>query len=78
MPSPSSQALQNLYNLDTSSPDFGDQLSTLLYGEEYMKCLPDLEDDDVFWLVNFLDRVRLCILCPPRSLLINIPNLGSR
>lgn len=63
MASPSSPVLQKLPNLETSSPDFQAQLFNAFYQEEYVKCVRDLEGDDPTWLVNYLDRVRLCL--PP-------------
>ena len=57
--SPSSPALQELHNLDTSSSNFQDQLCNTLYGKEYMNCVQNLEGDDPTWLVNYLDKVRL-------------------
>jgi len=64
MSSPSSPALQRLHLLDSSSPDFDDQLSNVLYGEEYKRCVPNLEGDDLSWLVDYLDKVRRPIAIP--------------
>jgi len=64
MSSPSSPALQRFHLLDRSSPDFDDQLSNVLYGEEYKRCVPNLEDDDLAWLVDYLDKVRRPIAIP--------------
>ena len=58
MSSPSSPVLQRLDRLDKSSPDFHDQLYSVLYGKEYVQCVPDLQPDDVSWLVDYLDTVR--------------------
>jgi len=80
MSSPSLPALQQLNRLDRSSPDFHDQLSNALYGEEYKKCVeeykkcgeeykkcvPKLQGDDLVWLVEYLDKVR-CRVALPRS-----------
>jgi len=80
--SPGLPALQQLNRLDRSSPDFHDQLSNALYGEEYKKCVekykkcgeeykkcvPELQDDDLVWLVDYLDTV-CCRVALPRSLL---------
>ena len=55
---PSSLALQQLHHLDRSSPDFHDQLCNLFYGKEYSKCIPNLQGDDLVWLVDYLDKVR--------------------
>ena len=58
MPSPSSPALQRLHHLDTSTPGFHDQLSNVLYGQEYRQCVPKLRGDDPVWLVEYLNAVR--------------------
>jgi hypothetical protein len=50
-------ALQTLYRLDTSSPDFEDQLFNVLYGKEYGHCALNLEGDDLIWLIDYLDKV---------------------
>ena len=50
--------LQQLDHLDRSSPDFHDQLSNVLYGEEYQRCAPNLQGDGLVWLVDYLDKVR--------------------
>ena len=55
---PSSLALQQLHRLDISSPDFHDQLCNLFYGREYSECAPNLQGDDLMWLVDYLDMVR--------------------
>ncbi|KAF9645422.1 kinase-like protein [Thelephora ganbajun] len=56
MASPSSPALQQLHHLDTSSPDFHAQLYNILCGQEYVQCVPNLKDDDLIWLVDYLDK----------------------
>lgn len=58
MPPPSLPILQKLHRLDKSSSRFHDQLSNLLYGEEYRQCVPNLQGDDLLWFVDYLDRVR--------------------
>ena len=57
MSSPTSAALQRLHHLDRSSPNFQDQLCDALYGEEYTQCVPNLQGDDLVWLVDYLDKV---------------------
>jgi len=57
MSSPSLPVLQQLHRLDRSSPDFQDQLRNVLYGEEYTRCVPELQDNDLIWLVDYLDKV---------------------
>ena len=59
MTSPRAHALQQLLHLDTSSPVFQDELCNVLYGEEYTRCVPNLEGDDLAWLVDYLDEVSL-------------------
>lgn len=49
--------LQQLRNLDGSSPGFHKQLSNILYGEEYRQCAPNLQGDDLVWLVDYMDKV---------------------
>jgi hypothetical protein len=58
MTSPSNPALQKLRDLDKSLSGFHDQLSNVLYGEEYARCVANLQGDDLKWLVDFLDGVR--------------------
>ena len=68
MSSPSSSTLQQLHRLNRSSPDFHDQLCNVLYGEEYVQCVPNIEGEDLVWLVDYLDKVNRCV-APPHSLL---------
>ena len=60
--------LQQLHHLDRSSSRFHDQLNDVLYGGEYRMYLPNLQDDDLAWLVDYLDEVR-CRIVFPHSLL---------
>ena len=62
--SPSTPILKLLRRLDESSPNFHDLLSNVLYGEEYQGCVSNLHAADVKWLVEYLDRVRRCIILP--------------
>ena len=57
-------ALGQLRRLDNSSPGFHDHLSHVLYGEEYKKWVPNLDGDDLVWLVDCLDKVRRHIVIP--------------
>lgn len=57
MPPLSSPALQKLSRLDGSSSKFHGQLSGVLYGEEYRRCVPNLQGNDLVWLIDYLDRV---------------------
>ena len=57
MSPPSSQALQELAHLDKSLSDFDDKLYGVLYGQEYALHEENFEDDDLIWLVDYLDEV---------------------
>ena len=61
---PNSPALEQLRRLDRSSSEFHDQLCNVFYGEEYQKCVPNLEGDDLVWLVDYLDGVRALLPSP--------------
>jgi len=61
---PSSPALQQLHCLDRSSSDFQDKLNNILYGEDYVRCARNLQDDDLAWLVAYLDKVRCRVAIP--------------
>jgi len=54
--------LQKLRRLDKSSPTFRDQISDILYGEEYKQWVPTVQGDDLVGLVDYLDKVRCRIL----------------
>lgn len=51
--------LRQLQDLDRSSPQFHDQLSNLLRGEEYRKSVLNLQGDSLTLLVEYLDEVSL-------------------
>ena len=53
--------LKELRDLEKSSPWFHDQISDILHAEEYKPCVSDLQGDDLVWLVDYLDQVRLPI-----------------
>jgi hypothetical protein len=57
MPPPNSSVLQEFDRLSRSSHDFPNQLSDLLYADEYAECVPGLHEDDLKWLVEYLDQV---------------------
>jgi len=58
MSSPSPSVLRRLHRLDRSLSGFHNQLSNVLYGEEYHQCVPNLQADELAWLVDYLDKVR--------------------
>jgi hypothetical protein len=49
--------LQRLDRLNRSSPDFHDQLSNILYEQEYQQCVSNIRGDGLAWLVDYLDKV---------------------
>lgn len=57
MDSPTHPILQEICHLDTSSPGFPHRLSYVLYGQKYNQCVSSLGDDDLTWLINYLDEV---------------------
>ena len=64
----SQDLLQQLGRLDSSSSGFHDQLSNILYGEDYARYMPGLQGNDLAWLADFLDNVRRRVpLLPPSS-----------
>jgi hypothetical protein len=50
--------LQQLRRLDKLSPKFPERLTDLINGQRYRNCIVGLQDEDVAWLVEFLDDVR--------------------
>jgi hypothetical protein len=69
MPPPNSSVLQRLDDLNRSSFEFHDRLSDILSGEEYKQCVPNLQNGDLMWLVNYLDKVsrHVAFPCPMLS-----------
>ena len=51
--------LQQLHDLDRASPQFYEQLNNILHGEEYRDAFPNLQSDELAWLVEYLDGVSL-------------------
>ena len=49
--------LQPLHDLDRTSPQFHEQLNDFLRGDEYRNVLPGLQNEDLVWLVEYLDSV---------------------
>jgi hypothetical protein len=65
---PLHSALKQLDRLNNSLSGFHNELSNVLSWEDYKQCVPNLQNDDLVWLVEYLDRVRYRI-APPRPLL---------
>ena len=58
--------LQQLRLLDKSLSGFHDQLTEVLHGEGYQQRSPNLQGDDLVWLVDYLDQVcRRVAFSPP-------------
>jgi len=56
MPSPN--LLQQLHDLDRSSPEFPNQLTDILLGEVWVRCLQGLPREGFRPFVKYLDTVR--------------------
>ena len=52
-------AFHQLHGLDRTSPQFHEQLSNFFSGDVYRSVFPDLEGEDLAWLVECLDSVSL-------------------
>lgn len=57
MSSPSFLPLQWLNCLDSSSPDFENELHDILYSPEYVGCEKTIGNNDLVWLIDYLDKV---------------------
>ena len=62
MAQPTNPLLQQVYHLKRDSPEFREQLNTVLRGQDYEECRKALEMDDLVWFVDYLDGVRCCVL----------------
>ena len=49
--------LQQLRDLDRTSPQFHEKLSNFFHGNVYESIFPDLERDSLAWFVEYLDSV---------------------
>lgn len=63
--------LRRLYRLDRYSSGFHDRLRSILYGKEFEQCAPNLQGEDLLWLIDYLDKVRHRMPLP-RSLLKSV------
>ncbi|KAF9643530.1 hypothetical protein BDM02DRAFT_1439502 [Thelephora ganbajun] len=57
-------APQQLHRLNMSSPNFHSQLCRVLHGQEYIQSVQNLQNDDLVWLVGYLDKVRRLVTLP--------------
>jgi len=55
---------QQLRRLDKFSPQFPDQITDLLREQGYRNHITNLQDEDLLWLVEYLNDVRLRLLSP--------------
>ena len=67
--------LQQLRDLDTASPQFHEQLTSCIRESEFRSAVPDLQGEDLAWLVEYLDGVSLQPIFPHSAL---NTMLGSR
>ena len=49
--------LRKLFHLNTSAPEFHRKLYNILYGEEYVQGVKNLQSDELALLVDYLDNV---------------------
>lgn len=73
---------QQLRDLDTAQPQFRTQLIDFLHGDEYRNALPNLQGEDLVWLVEYLDSVSYQTISPtlcstPRRFLSVLPILRA-
>ena len=52
-----SLALEKLSRLDKTSSDFDDKLCNTLYLQEYSQHEKNFREDDLVWLIDYLDEV---------------------
>ena len=57
MSSSNPTALQKFRHPDGSSPNFHNQLSDVLFGEEYGRSVPNLQGNDLVSIVDYLNKV---------------------
>ena len=67
---PALPSLQQLGQLDRYSSEFSYKLGEILRGEEYIQHVPNLQGDDLMWLVNYLDEACRPAISPPRTFLL--------
>jgi len=57
-------ALKQLHGLDRTSSQFHKRLSGLLRSEGYRSAIPNLQGEDLAWLVDYLESVSLQSISP--------------
>jgi len=56
--------LKQLHGLNRTSSQFHKRLSDLLHSERYRSAVPNLQGEDLAWLVDYLDSVSLQSISP--------------
>ena len=59
---------QQLRDLDRASPQFHKQFVDFLRGDEYRNAVPNLQGEDLTWLVEYLDSVSHWTISPRLAL----------
>jgi hypothetical protein len=62
--------LPELQELDRNSPQFHEQLNTLLDDNERRRVISSLEGEDLAWFVEYLDNVSLQTIFPHPALIV--------
>ena len=68
--------LQQLYDIDRTSPRFHKQLGNFLRGIEYQNTVPSLQSGDLAWFFEYLDSTSLQITssrCPTLNAGVGLP-----
>ena len=71
------EILHQLKHLDRSSLQFPDQLASLLHTKGYKEAIPKLHDEEVVWLVKYLDDVCLRFARVSRRPLLNTTRFST-
>lgn len=65
-------SLQPLHDLDRTSPLFHGQLIDFLRGNEYRDVIPSLQNEDLAWLIEYLDGVSLLTISSNTTLNVGV------
>ena len=69
---------QQLRDLDGTSPQFHTQLTSFFCGNVYQDALPRLRSEDLAWLIEYLNNVRLQVIFLRATLNSGVLLLDSR
>ena len=64
--------LQQFRDLDRASPYFHEHLNNTLRGKEYQNILPKLQNEDLAWLVEYLDNVSFQVTFLRAALIVGV------